>query len=102
MSTRIETERWQQVKEILHAALGREPMERAGFLAEACAGDEQLRKEIESLLASDERAGDFLDMPVFEAAARVLAEDRFNSAVGRSLGYYRVLSLLGAGGMGEV
>jgi len=92
---------WQQVNQLLDAVLGREPGERAAFLAEACAGDEALRHEVESLLAAHEQAGSFLEAPPLEAA-ELLAENRSRSMVGRNFGHYQILSLLGAGGMGEV
>ena len=95
-------ERWRQVKEALHSALGVEPAARAAFLAESCAGDEPLRREVESLLASYERAGTFFDTPAVEDAARALAESRAASLIGSTAGPYKILSQLGAGGMGEV
>ena len=95
-------ERWQRVKEVLYATLEREPPARAGFLAEACAGDEPLRLEVEALLASHERAGDLLETPVAEAAVALLAWSQAESLAGRMVGPYKILSRLGGGGMGEV
>ena len=67
--------RWQRVKEIFHAAAGRDAAGRAAFLAEACAGDAELRREVESLLVADARSGDgFLEAPAYEAAAEMIAE----------------------------
>ena len=57
------SEHWQKVKELLHSALQREPNERAAYLEEACRGDASLRKEVEALLASYERAGSFFETP---------------------------------------
>ncbi len=54
-------ERWQQIEHLYHAALERPPAERAAFLDAACAGDEALRREIESLLAFDEQAENFIE-----------------------------------------
>jgi hypothetical protein len=56
-------ERWQQIDTLLHAALSRRASERAEFLQQACAHDEELRAEVESLLASHEEAGSFLAQP---------------------------------------
>ncbi len=70
-----EPERWQQVKQVLHSALERDPGERATFLAEACAGDEPLRGEVEALLSSYEQAGSLFEMPTGEVAAQVIADD---------------------------
>jgi predicted ATPase len=98
----VTPERWQRVKEVLYAALEREPPARASFLDEACAGDEPLRREVEALLAAHERAGDLLDTPVDEAAVAVLARSQVESLAGRMIGPYKILSRLGRGGMGEI
>ncbi len=95
-------ERYQQIEELYHAALGRQPEERRAFLEQACAGDEGLRNEVESLLGYDERADEFIETPPDDVAAAVLAAGWKQLAVGTTLGHYRVGSFLGAGGMGEV
>jgi Tol biopolymer transport system component len=95
-----ETEKWGRVEELYDDALDLDVDERAAFLDQACAGDEELRREVESLLAWHERAGDFIVAPALEAAASMLAEEQ--SLAGRQVHHYRILSLLGAGGMGEV
>jgi eukaryotic-like serine/threonine-protein kinase len=101
-------ERWAQVDQLLAAALERPESERAAFLAEACGGDEALRAEVESLLlAHAEAEAEFLSTPALEAAVRDLAHEQRDSLAGDSLvgttfGRYRVLSVLGVGGMGEV
>ena len=94
-------ERWQHIKKLLQSALERGPEERSKFLAEACAGDEPLRQQIELLIKSHEQAGDFIESPAFALMADSL-EQQTESLVGRSFGHYRILSFLGAGGMGEV
>src|SRR5712692_5790469 len=94
-------ERWQQVKEIFQSALERAPGERSAFLSEACGADESLRKEVESLIASHEKDGSFIDSPAYEAAAGMLASDP-ELTVGQRIGHYEILSTLGKGGMGEV
>ena len=58
--------RWTTVDGLLEAALERSPQERASFLREACAGNETLRLEVESLLAHEREAGDFLESPAME------------------------------------
>ena len=95
-------ERWQQIERLYHAALDRDASQRAAFLDGACGGDEALRQEIESLLAREQSAEGFLVTPAAEALAKAMAEDAVPSLTGRQLGTYKVLSLLGAGGMGEV
>ena len=95
-------ERWEQVGALYRAALENAPGERATFLKSACSGDEDLRREVESLLAAEAGAGDFLSAGAMSDAAQTLAAERTHMLVGRSLGRYRVLAPLGAGGMGEV
>ncbi|MGH9846599.1 MAG: serine/threonine-protein kinase, partial [Blastocatellia bacterium] len=95
-------ERYHQVTQIYHQAVELEPERRSEFLDRVCADDIELRKEVELLVASDEQAGDFLDRPAMEVAAELMASHGVRSMVGRQIGKYQVLSLLGAGGMGEV
>ena len=96
-------ERWQEVKKVLAGALERTPGERLVYLNQACAGDEALRLEVESLLAQQKTAGSFLETPALEVAGKAQAEDRRQSSlVGQQLGSYKIVSLLGSGGMGEV
>ncbi len=92
-------ERWQRIKPLLQSALERDPGERSAFLAAECAGDQALRKDVESLISSHEQAGDFIEAPALEVMAGSLADDQ---VVGRNLGPYAVSARLGAGGMGEV
>jgi serine/threonine-protein kinase len=95
-------ERWRQVDHLFQAALERNVAERAVFLAEACAGDAALRREVESLLAAREQAGSFIQSPAIEVAADLMADEQAESLLGREMSHYRIISLLGAGGMGEV
>src|SRR4029453_7483492 len=94
-------ETWEKVKQLYQAALGKDAVEQAAFLGEAGAGDEVLRSEVQSLLAYQEEAEPFMEAPAIEVAAKTLTEDP-DTLVGRKLSHYQVLSLLGAGGMGEV
>jgi eukaryotic-like serine/threonine-protein kinase len=95
-------ERYQQIGDIYHSALELGPKERSAFLAHACAGDEALLREVESLIASNEQAGEFIHAPALEVAAGLLTKDQFDLLPGKSLGPYTILELLGSGGMGEV
>ena len=98
----MNVERWQQVDKLLDAALEREPSERSVFLKEACRGDEELRREVESLLAAHLKAGSFIEQAPAEDLTLLLDGDQFNSIIGETLGRYKILSLLGSGGMGQV
>ena len=127
----MDSKRWKQVDNLLQSALERPPEERDAFLhASACRDDKELEREVRSLLTSYQQAGRFLDGLAIEEAARALVDnlrDRTcedsevrqrvemldsshdtarlvarGSLVGREFGSYRFLSLLGAGGMGEV
>lgn len=92
--------RWDLISRIYHDALACEPHRRDAFLAEACGGDEAMRREIASLLAQP--SGDnFLAAPVWSDSAAGAPASR-RSFVGQRLGPYDLQELLGAGGMGEV
>jgi eukaryotic-like serine/threonine-protein kinase len=95
-------ERWQEIKKVYEAALERDAGERAAFLEKACTGDEGLRREVESLLAYEKGAEDFIKTPALEVAAELLAKEQPPSMIGRKISHYQIVSLLGAGGMGEV
>src|SRR5205809_1287834 len=95
-------DRWKRIEDLLQGALERKPAERAAFLDAACFGDEAIRKEVESLLASNEHADSFLKSPAVQDAAALIGDDKSNSMLGQRLGFYQILSQLGAGGMGEV
>ena len=97
-------QRWHQVEQIYNSVLERNPAERIAFLEKACAGDEALRKEVESLLACNDEAEVFIESPAMEEAAQALAEDSEdrNNLVGRTLLHYSLLERIGEGGMGVV
>ena len=95
-------ERIQRIKQLYQAALEREASGRAAFLKAECAGDEALRREVESLLAYEMQAKGFIETPAFKVAAGMLAEEKGQTFTGQQIGGYRVLAKLGAGGMGEV
>ena len=94
--------RWKKVIDLFQSALECAPEERTAFLDETCHGDEGMRREVESLLTSHERAENFIEVPAFEAAPELATNDRAGALVGKSIGHYRIESLIGVGGMGEV
>jgi len=74
---------------------------RAAFLEHACAGDDELRREVDSLISSNEQAAeDFMSAPALAVAAEMLSESEAEALTGQTIAHYRVLSLIGAGGMG--
>ncbi len=95
-------ERYQRVVELFHAALELKPEARSAFLAEACASDEELRQDVEAMLAADAKPGGFLDQPADDLAASAMRPGDHRSLIGRRFLSYEVVSQLGAGGMGEV
>jgi serine/threonine protein kinase/tetratricopeptide (TPR) repeat protein len=97
-----EKEKWDQVKEIFSQALERQPEERSTFLRQACAGDDSLRAEIESLLSSFDGASNFLEE--FPAADLLSAQSQLltEKMAGKRIGAYRILREIGQGGMAVV
>jgi eukaryotic-like serine/threonine-protein kinase len=94
-------EREREVARICEAALDRPALEREAFVVEECAGDEALRREVESLLRQQSKADEFLQRPALEvAAAQALAPHAL--VIGQQVGPYQIQGRLGAGGMGEV
>jgi serine/threonine protein kinase len=97
----MKPEHWARVDEVFHAALSRDPDRRAEFIVEACRGDQMLLKEVESLIKSHEQADSFIESPASDLAADMLASGQ-HKVEGTLIGPYRILNLLGVGGMGEV
>ena len=105
-------QRWQRTKALFHAAVERPPAERAAFVAEAAGDDDELRREVEALLASDAAGRSVLDrFPLADAAAIAAASSdpagdetplRTALKAGYCIGPYQVVTLIGAGAMGQV
>ncbi|MCA1614865.1 MAG: protein kinase [Acidobacteria bacterium] len=112
-------ERWKQVEGVFDAAMDLAPEERDAYLARACAGDAELRRQVEMLIRSDEQAGAFIEEPavagVVGDSARSAVAGAFDAAafdagmygeaapfIGRRVGSYRIVRELGRGGMGAV
>ena len=93
--------RWQQIESVFEQALELPADTREAWLAEACTGDPALRDEVAALLASTEDAGAALRSAV-ASEARLLAADGVTAQVGRRIGPFRLVALLGEGGMGAV
>src|SRR5947209_903810 len=89
-------EQWPKIKEIVGAALDRNPVERKAFLDQHCPSDHELRAEVESLLAAHADAGSLSESP-FSVAT--VADPTGESKV---IGPYRLIHRLGVGGMGQV
>src|SRR5215510_13445667 len=119
----MEPDRWEQIERLYHAALGLAPDARGSFLFQACGGDEEIRREVASLLDHDDGPAIFFEAPMLEFAAQLQTEDRtaemFDplSSLGDGLialeseslpappvfiGAHRILRKLGEGGMGVV
>ena len=94
----------ERVLELFSEACACPPEQRADFLTRVCAGNAVVRAEVESLLSDQAPSPDFLAQPAFERGMEVLSNVEANGelTVGDILGDYRVISLLGVGGMGEV
>src|SRR5262245_46055359 len=99
----MDAECWQNLERLYHIALERSPEERGQFIAEACQGDEELRRELESLLRQDVAATGLLDRPAWGNVSSLLKDalaPRLES--GMQVGPYRIGTPIGAGGMGRV
>ena len=98
----VNPEKWQEIKEIFYHALQLAPEEREVFLDASCKDDNDLRREVELILASSEAAGSFMQDPAIGEVAEVITAANEDLSIGQRLNHYTVLRLLGEGGMGKV
>lgn len=98
----MDIERLNQIEEIYHAALEIPDAEREAFFKKHCGADADLRCQVESLLVFDKNPHNILDTPPEAFVAEILAENGDFNIIGRQINQYKILSLLGKGGMGAV
>lgn len=95
-------ERWAQIEPLYHEARALPADERAAFLAEACAGNQSMLWEIETLLAADAEAGSFIAHPAIHHEAGHLLAAAQTMQIGQRISHYQIVSQIGEGGMGQV
>ncbi len=92
----MEPANWNRVRKIFVDVVGQKPDERSDFLNDACGGDSEIRREVESLLSSYKDADSFLETPA------AVEFEKTELAAGQTIGHYRVIEQIGSGGMGNV
>jgi len=103
----VEKGRWSRLEALYHQALELDESRRSEFLEQACAGDQELRRELESLLAQEKNAGLFMESPAIEVLGKLMAgapeaPQSASTLLGSQVSHYRVVEKLGGGGMGVV
>jgi len=98
----MKPDRWQQIDALLQSTLEQRPEDRMAYLDSACAGDAELQGEVQSLLDHHEQVGTSIENLPGEIAAQMVEQEPNALEPGQRVAHYRILSLLGSGGMGEV
>jgi TolB-like protein/Flp pilus assembly protein TadD len=106
---------WRRIEELFHAALELPPEARTGYLRQACGPDAKLFEEVEALLKSSDKPLDFVPRAVYKLARQLTSQNDEDEGGGRppllmrdpipagvQVAHYKIVSLLGSGGMGEV
>jgi serine/threonine-protein kinase len=93
---------WERLQDIFHAALSLKAQDRGAFLARECAEDEELRREVVSLVEASEKRRDFMEQSAFGIGMQVLATEATRGLAGQTIGSFKILSVLGNGGMGDI
>src|SRR6266576_1564560 len=94
--------RFQTIEGIFRAALDQAPDKIGAFLDTACEGDEVLRRKVEALLASRQRAESFIETSAVGIATKIIQNGQTDLLIGRAIGHYKILNRIGTGGMGDV
>src|SRR5437764_12408073 len=94
--------RLRTIEEIYRTALDQEPDQIRAFLDTACEGDEVLRRKVEALLASRERAGNFIETSAVGLATRIIENGQADLLVGHTIGHYKISRRVRSGGIGKV
>jgi eukaryotic-like serine/threonine-protein kinase len=100
----MDSQRWKRVDELLQSALRVPSDQQREFLRQACAGDADLEQEVQSLLSSHGKLGEFLEKPALATVGHAVTEvpESEDNLLGKTVAHYSVLRRLGTGGMGVV